>query len=282
MRDTAAAAAAKALRGVNPHPSIGRAKACRFCGRTLGLLEHYSGAVCGDPACRRRHLDGELEHYRSRAGELSGRNSPRDFAIIVVPHRREALATAAAARRTALQDHLTQLCASRAGPPVEEESCDCAHDETRAQSQTHAEPPGAAVCAACRGYCCYHGGRNFAFLDAQAIGRFAAAQPEMSADEVVAAYLGYLPARAYEDSCLYHAAAGCTLPRSMRSATCNDYACGPLREAERILRDERAPGLFVVERHDHRIVGGAFIDLPQRQETPGAQPQGQRALVEET
>jgi hypothetical protein len=50
-------------------------------------------------------------------------------------------------------------------------------------------------------------------------------------------------------SCINHGATGCSLPREMRSDTCNDYFCNPMRAWQaRCASGERPLGAFVIRR----------------------------------
>ena len=52
-----------------------------------------------------------------------------------------------------------------------------------------------------------------------------------------------------EGSCINHAAGGCSLPREMRSATCNEYLCPGVKNWCRNYADDPTVlGTFVVRR----------------------------------
>ena len=87
----------------------------------------------------------------------------------------------------------------------------------------------AAACAACRGHCCRNGG-NTAYLDEAELARVRRSLPNLTRDELVAAYVAAVPLEAYAGSCIFHAAHGCNLPREMRSQVCLTYFCWPLKD----------------------------------------------------
>jgi hypothetical protein len=60
-----------------------------------------------------------------------------------------------------------------------------------------------------------------------------AAHPGLDAAGLRALYLGHLPPRSVAGSCVNHTRDGCSLPRSLRSDTCNTWRCLPLQELER-------------------------------------------------
>lgn len=86
----------------------------------------------------------------------------------------------------------------------------------------------ATACGLCRGYCCSTAG-NEAYLNPRTINRVWSEQPHLTADELVSAYLDWVPERAFKDSCIFHAERGCNLAPAMRSNVCHEYECTPLR-----------------------------------------------------
>lgn len=86
----------------------------------------------------------------------------------------------------------------------------------------------ATACGLCRGFCCRTGG-NEAYLNPVSIARVQRARPDLTSDGLVAAYLAAVPDQAFEGSCIFHAANGCSLPGDMRSNVCHAYLCTPLR-----------------------------------------------------
>lgn len=85
----------------------------------------------------------------------------------------------------------------------------------------------AGACAACRGHCCRNGG-NDAYLDETAIAQAWARHPGLSKRALMQLYLDAIPKKAFADSCIFHAADGCSLPRSLRAPVSEAYLCGPL------------------------------------------------------
>lgn len=90
-------------------------------------------------------------------------------------------------------------------------------------------------CAACRGHCCTRGGTH-AFLSADGLRAIAARETGGDTGAALhALYAQHLPAMHYEHSCVFHGETGCSLPRSLRSDTCNRYLCGGLAVLRREL-----------------------------------------------
>lgn len=73
-----------------------------------------------------------------------------------------------------------------------------------------------------------------AYIDDATLLRFAAANPSLDEKGIVHAYSSRLPRRSMQGSCVFHGTQGCTLPRDMRSATCNQYHCAQLRQLQSI------------------------------------------------
>ena len=221
---------------------------CRHCSRLLTALEHYSGDCCSTPRCRSQHLQEQLGAFRTDAARLVCEPEPERFTIAVVPYRVGRLVTIEPERLRALEDHLIELAAM------------CASARPTAVHQSGEAPePVPAVCASCQGACCYQGGHHAAFLDEETIGSFAAQYPDLTADEITAAYLRHVPDLHFEGSCVFHTDRGCNLPRTMRASICNHYECRGLKTAR-----ERGggshPAFFVVVRHDNVIIRGEFVD----------------------
>jgi hypothetical protein len=85
----------------------------------------------------------------------------------------------------------------------------------------------AGACATCRGHCCSKGG-NDAYLDENAIAQAWARHPRLGKRALMQLYLDAIPRKAFADSCIFHAADGCSLPRSLRAPISEAYLCGPL------------------------------------------------------
>jgi hypothetical protein len=92
----------------------------------------------------------------------------------------------------------------------------------------------ARLCGACGGGCCPKGGDR-AFLKPETLRRVMAAHPGLDDAGLRALYLGHLPPRSVAGSCVNHTRGGCSLPRSLRSDTCNSWRCLPLQALERRL-----------------------------------------------
>jgi hypothetical protein len=107
---------------------------------------------------------------------------------------------------------------------------DVSRPRAKAADTSKPKPQAASfadACAACRGHCCSKGG-NDAYLDEKAIALAWARHPRLSKRGLRQLYLNAIPKRAFEDSCIFHAEHGCSLPRSLRAPVSEAYLCGPL------------------------------------------------------
>jgi hypothetical protein len=90
-------------------------------------------------------------------------------------------------------------------------------------------------CATCGGACCTRGGTH-AFLSAAALRGTAREHTQGDTGlPLERLYTAHLPATHYAGSCVFHGERGCTLPRALRSDTCNRYLCGELTALSRAL-----------------------------------------------
>ncbi len=83
-----------------------------------------------------------------------------------------------------------------------------------------------AACIACGGNCCTTGLRHHAYLHAIDIAYYRHHRPDATPAEIIADYLSRIPRKSLVQSCLYLSDRGCTLPRDLRSTTCNRWQCG--------------------------------------------------------
>lgn len=257
-------------------------QACGACRRPLTLRELAAG-VCADPACQRawtlgkrqerlravreareeraRREQAAFEAYAiplRRAGARALRVAePESFPVTRVPIYTGRTSRLPARRRRAFRQHLLAMLAeaaqpvptpARTAPPFEEPAM---------------RPELAGVfqraCGVCRGNCCQHAGER-AYISPDTIRRYRAAHPAEPDEAVVAAYLAHVGARTYTDSCVYHAAGGCTLPRDMRAGICNRFYCGALRDYQDAHGgDEPVRAFFVAGNADHHRA--AFVDV---------------------
>ena len=251
---------------------------CGDCGRLLRAPAERAGGRCGTSECRvlgvqrqrRRELDARAAEsdvrLRSAARTLRDGEAPRppaserdgDTPIVLLPStdpRRFPMRIplpdplpARLPRRRArqLRAHVRQLAREAFGQAAAEASLATA---LATAPRAPAEVPDAAdaaaflgaACSACGGRCCRHGGER-AYLTVDTMRRWFAAHPDLGPPAAVAAYAAHLPDTSLRESCVYHTADGCALPRVMRSDTCNRYECDGLAHLGRELRGRAAAG----------------------------------------
>lgn len=96
----------------------------------------------------------------------------------------------------------------------------------------------AALCTQCAGRCCWTGGGNHAYIDADVINRWLAAHPGADVEAAITDYLARLPTQHVRGACAFQAATGCTLPRSHRAHVCNGYTCEAFQQlAQAVAQD---------------------------------------------
>jgi len=146
----------------------------------------------------------------------------------------------ASVRRERYRAHLLGIAAEAAcGPPAHQPRAD--------------DPAGPAsslpgrLCALCGGGCCTRGGEH-AYLGAATLRRFMDAHPQLSKEEVAAAYLDRVAPRTQSGSCINHTRKGCSLPREMRSDICNRFACESLARLQAAQRGGQPVRVVLVVR----------------------------------
>ena len=159
---------------------------------------------------------------------LAGTVAPLRLVLPAGPRRTQQMRQQ---RRAAYQVHLKTILA-----------------EARQHSTAPAVPAGAPavepaitstlpgrLCGLCGGGCCTRGA-DHAYLKVDTVRGLLEQHPALSDQEIIAAYLELLPARSKEGSCINHTSTGCALPRQLRSAVCNRYACESLGKLQHALQ----------------------------------------------
>ena len=125
--------------------------------------------------------------------------------------------------------------------------------------------PGLSVlntaCANCQGHCCNRGGTR-AFLDEKTIARFMN-RSHANREDVIRAYVRRLPQQSYRDSCVFHSSSGCSLPRDMRSDTCENFICGGLTELTARIELDGEARFFLAAADEQGVVRTRFVECPR-------------------
>ena len=247
-----------APRALDPYPSC-QAIACRMvvsrrADMGEALFRHYlqtqsrqrqfqAAAVHAAAERKLAEVRENAAAWQALRARLPAGLTPEPLALLLPSGPRRA-SRLAALRRTRYRAHLLQIIDEAdafVGPVA---------PEVTAAGGASAMP--GRLCAMCGGGCCTQGG-NQAYLSAATMRRFMNAQPALSKQEVAAAYLACLSDKTQAGSCINHTRQGCSLPKEMRSDTCNRFACESLSRLEAA---QRGPAglqavLIVRRKQDH-------------------------------
>jgi hypothetical protein len=198
---------------------------------------------------RHRENAAAWSYLACRAGDAADPDGGLRIALPSGPRRTRMLAER---RRAGYRRRLMDLVA-QARDAVEEV---LAEDTDNTASTL----PG-RLCGLCRGGCCTRGG-DHAYLTAGTMRAYMRRHPGLSDAEVVERYVASLPPASQAGSCINHAPAGCALPRDMRSATCNAYACPALARLIDAQRGDPVPQVVLVvqRRKDKWTHAGKDVD----------------------
>lgn len=105
------------------------------------------------------------------------------------------------------------------------------------------------MCAMCKGGCCT-AGRDSAYITPSTIRRYLDAHPDSTDNDILDAYLSRLGTDSVTDACINQSPAGCVLPRSMRSDTCNQYYCNALEAWHGHAASGATDAVLVIQRAD--------------------------------
>jgi len=204
-------------------------------------------------------LDQETEAFASRTeGELRvrfGSQIPGILVRTVLPANSDPIVPQDPARRALFAQHLAEIAEGAVLDRAQLTS-----DPFDAEPATSGrESLSTGVCSACRGSCCRSGG-DHAYLTEETIVRSLQAHPGRTFAQIMDSYLGCLPAESVLNSCIYHSATGCGLPRDLRSSTCNRYLCGKLRNLKAALPENGPPAVLAVMFDDGKWARTALID----------------------
>ncbi len=261
---------------------IADAERCRVCRMRLAP-DCIAEGVCWDLDCRaidawrrqnelaQQRREQYLEQTRAATvlrderGAAAGIAPADEYLVTVVSHFANPLGRLPAERReefraniTVLVGQLAELLALNADP-VEQPPLS-GDNATSRLTTADGERLAGAVCAACRGYCCRQGDTH-AYLHVDTLHRLLQRRAEMSIDQLADVYLSFLPEQSFVGSCVFHGANGCTLPREMRSDTCNRHLCAGQQDLAAAIERGATPRAFVAVSDGKQIVGGRFLNV---------------------
>ncbi len=194
--------------------------------------------------------DPEAEEVARRAEREHRAEIPPNALRARLPANADPLAPQDPGRRAAFEQHLRDILRS---PSPDREEVDAPPPPTGRDALS------AAACTACRGSCCRSGG-DHAYLTEETVARVLQGRPELGPAQLREDYLRRLPDRTVLNSCIFHGATGCGLPREMRSTTCNLHLCGKLTDLLKVLPEASPPPVFAVLFDGRRWARSALLD----------------------
>ena len=246
---------------------------CAFCGDPLPLAQAMLSTICRKSSCLARRDHKKIEAHRQRKRQACDRLTDRIFdrmaeryhagadgvARVRVPVNTQSITMLSEKRKRRFRDHLQKMISNAfAGLLAGNSFGPIYRQPTKHTMTAEQQSKLGAGCTTCRGYCC-QAGQDHAFIDESVIQRFVRANPGIRPRQVLAAYLSRLGWRTYDASCLYHGDTGCTLPRAMRSNTCNNFQCEQLEALlERLKRAPTDTFSFIAGTEEQPIRGLAI------------------------
>ncbi len=206
---------------------------------------------------RYRELVGRAERLREIRGQEISRQHSETFSLAIVPHTSAEMADPDPELIGLFRRRLVEMVNAAIDDPEQKSDWPSDVEPSPAPTQKTELPVFSQACISCRGHCC-HQGEAHAFLSVGILRRYVVHHPELSREEVVAAYLGWLPRKSLTDSCIYHTDQGCNLPREMRSDICNQFLCDPLRQVRKEIRSG-VRQFFIVSERDGDFHASHFI-----------------------
>lgn len=202
------------------------------------------------PADGRSRADGSLEARRAELAQKLGLPAAESLPLITLPANRTLVRPLAERRKERFRAHLARVIDEAFTSPLSS-----APPRTSVDDGT--SPLLGEACATCRGRCCHAGGEH-AFLDVATIQAYRRAHPDATREDIAAAYSSRLAEEVYDRGCVFQAADGCRLPRTMRADICNSFLCTPLHEL-RAIEASRPAHVLLAAQHGDRLVRSALI-----------------------
>lgn len=241
-----------------PHFGV-TAPTCPICNKQINVHQQINPGHCGAMACNLEHaaqvgLRREAEQRKALQDRVDAallresatleaaadrlETEPHAVLVAAVPFLNKPVVPLPQDVRETFADHIQNIVAA-AFEDVSMAPQDAPHDPPLLKVPTPIETAG---CTACQGYCCRLGRNSSAFLNKSKIENLIRANPALSMPQVIDRYVTAIPKKSVQDSCVYHSAQGCALPRDWRSDACNTYRCDQLvTMANRALEGDDLP-----------------------------------------
>jgi len=272
------------VRQTSTRPVSSRAKNCRYCNTELSLTQSVAGDVCDNINCRlswredfynteslrKQQLLEEERAFEQKAtsylnkllhsNKIPAGNNP---SIGIVPANQKEITVLPEHRIQEFKQYLRQCiedaCARKQNNPADLQSDPHTTDSLVNTDSEYERVALIQGCTTCKGFCCLKGGETRAYQDAENMLNYVRQNENKSIDTILNEYLGYIPELTYENSCVYHTEAGCTLPREMRAEICNKHLCKGLRKFKQEFVNNNPDPFFIVAEDTHTIVRSSLV-----------------------
>lgn len=211
---------------------------------------------------RQEKFNNRVRLLREKVADVLGIDGPERFVHAVIPALQRPVIPLPEERRSALGDHLGGLIAEAHEKRIDTPGNSVHESEAAVEKSGGSSllPVAVQACAMCQGYCCVNGADQ-AYLDLEAILRFWEKHPKLEATGVVAFFLSHVEAYTYKDSCIYHGVNGCSLPRDVRSGTCNGFECNGMKQLIDRLTGPGPHRAFLIAAGKNQVVRYDFVHL---------------------
>lgn len=239
---------------------------CRFA--YLDQLRNEAKELDAKMEIKHRAFREKLDAIRDQAAAVEGISEPSTFVPVCVPRCDSEITEVSTERRAMLRENLlavlaelvtSDLANQQRPPDVPDASV------TRVTGDDTSRPSElplvfAAACTTCGGYCCQQGAEH-AHLHASKFDEYLRSHPETDPNQLVEQYMHRVPSSAHENSCIFHAEDGCSLPRELRSDLCNRFECNGLVAIRDAVADDHTDRFFIVASSNEQIGSHRFAKL---------------------
>lgn len=189
---------------------------------------------------------------------LTRQSAPDRIGVVLLPSGLSQTEAQTEARRARYRAHLQSVIAAAQDAKnltdlPRDQHYDAPDKRRRTESMLARHPRLAQLCdhlcTQCRGGCCAQGA-DHAYISAVSIRRQLDADPDLTAHELLNAYLTRLPPASIAGACINQTSTGCALPRELRSDICNGYFCAELKDLQQAwdTQDKQPERLLVIQR----------------------------------
>lgn len=218
-------------------PNCQRAKAQHYLNENKEKLRHYITneviAACDDYF---EHNENKKNHHKNKV-EFINLNNVNTAHLAILPINTRPLVNLSEQNKNQFLAHLKEIY----NDIIEQRPPSSTVYSTQLTSSLPEEENNllGKACATCKGDCC-NLGKNHAFQDMPSLTHFLEHENTIVDSETLTQmYSEYFPEKHYKNSCIFQGSLGCTLPRPLRSFTCNNYRCEPLRSYHQLLLDSK-------------------------------------------